>query len=354
MENLLEEFYNADLIIEKFHPRKFFIDEKNYHIWGITQTGKTKLLKSYLLSLTKGRYLYINCKDLRIDYNALNSSLATFCKENKIEVLALDNYHPTIKLFPMKQILLSSEYPYTVAEMIRIHLYPLDYEEFLAYEHKYDSSALNHFFKLGSFPAMHKVNSDERVFYVQKMLQLSLTQIELDILSYCAKFFAQKISAYMLYQRLKSIRKISKDKLYSSFEDLSLKRYIHLVEKIDHPKATKKVYLCDISLKVALSTEKNFAKLFENMIFLELLKAKHTLYYEENVEFYLPSLSEVILSTPFTDERTLFKKIQAIEAFIIHYQIKKITAVTMNKEVNIAHPFSKVEMVPFDIWALRD
>ena len=57
---------------------------------------------------------------------------------------------------------------------------------------------------------------------------------------------------------------------------------------------------------------------------------------------------------PFTDERSLFKKIEHIEAFIFTHRITEITAVTMNTEGGISHPLSKVEMLPFDIWALGD
>jgi hypothetical protein len=90
------------------------------------------------------------------------------------------------------------------------------------------------------------------------------------------------------------------------------------------------------------------------MIYLELLKSGKDCFYDDGIDFYIPKESEVILATPFADERALFKKIEAIESFIIRYQIKKITAVTMSKEGSVNHPFSHVEMVPFDIWALGD
>ena len=48
MEILLEEFYKTELQLEKFHQRKASIDEKSYQINGITQSGKTKLIKNYL------------------------------------------------------------------------------------------------------------------------------------------------------------------------------------------------------------------------------------------------------------------------------------------------------------------
>ena len=354
MEILLEEFYKTDLHIDKFHDRKVFINDGSYQINGISQSGKTKLIKNYLLSLKKSSYLYIDCCDVRIDINDLNANLSSFCIRNKIDVLVLDNYNPDINFVNVSQLIISSEIHYKIDMLDTIQLYPLDYEEFLAYEHKYDSSALNHFFQLGGFPHMHKVHSDERNIYIQKTLRYTLSDMEFDILKFCAKMISQKVSAYTIYERLKSIRKISKDKLYKSYENIIFKNYIHNVEKFGHPKATKKLYLCDISLKSALSTDKNFGRLFENMIYLELLKSNTKCYYDDGIDFYIPDSEEVILCMPFTDERALFKKIEQIEAFIFTYQVKKITAITMNREGNISHPFSKIEMLPFDIWAIGD
>jgi hypothetical protein len=371
MEILLEELYKTDLVIEKFHPRKLFLEEPiysedtfyntrvllsatSYQINGITQSGKTKLIKHYLLNLKKSTYLYIDCNDIRISIDALNKELPLFCKNNNIDILALDNYHNGISLPQLGQLIIASEVQHAIENMTTLQLYPLDYEEFLAYEHKYDSSALNHFFKLGGLPHMHKINNDERNIVLQKTLRCTLETMEFDILCYCAKTTAQKTSAYTIYERLKQNTKISKDKLYKSFENLIAKNYIHLLEKTNHPKAIKKIYLCDIAIKSALSIEKNFGRLFENMIYLELLKSKTPCYYDEGVDFYLPNNSEIILAMPFTNERNLFKKIEQIEAFIFSYQIKKITAVTMNIEGKISHPFSKVEMLPFDVWALSD
>jgi len=354
MEILLEELYKTDINIDKFHYRKLFLDSSSYQINGISQSGKTKLVKNYLLSLKKSFYMYIDCRDIRIDIEELNKTLPLFCTKNKIDTLVLDNYTEDIKLVNAPQIILCCELHYEIEFLKTIKMYPLDYEEFLAYEHKYDSTALNHFFQLGAFPSMHKINSDERVIYIQKTLQYALESMEFDILVLCTKMMAQKLSPYSIYERLKQTKKVSKDKLYRSFESLNSKNYIHLLEKINHPKATKKIYLCDISLKSALSIEKHFGRLFENMIYLELLKSNIESYYDDGIDFYLPQSSEVILGMPFSDERTLFKKMEAIEAFIFTYQIKKVTAVTMSREGDVSHPFSEVVMVPFDIWALGD
>ncbi|MDD2652053.1 MAG: ATP-binding protein [Sulfurimonas sp.] len=354
MEILLEELYKTDISLEKFHFRKLFLEDKSYQINGITQSGKTKVVKNYLLGLKKSSYLYIDCNDLRIEKAKLNEILQDFCTKYTINTLVLDNYTPEIRIVNIPQIIFCCEIHYEIDFLTTMRLYPLDYEEFLSYEHKYDSTALNHFFKLGGFPSMHKISSDDRVLYLQKILKNALSTIELDILIFCAKMMAQKISPYSIYERLKQTQKISKDKLYAAFEALSAKGYIHQLCKVNHPKAVRKIYLCDISLKSALTTEKQFSKLFENMIYLELLKSGKELFYDDGVDFYLPSHEEIILGMPFADERTLFKKMENIEAFLFTYQIKKVTVVTMSTEGSMSHPLSEVEMVPFDIWALGD
>jgi len=354
LEILLEEFYKIDLNPEKFHFRKLHLDKKSYQISGITQSGKTKLVKNYLLGLKKSSYLYIDCNDIRINIPELNTTLNAFCNRNKIDVLVLDNYKQEIEFVNVSQLIITTEFPLAIDFLQTLQLYPLDYEEFLAYEHKYDSSALNHFFQLGGFAFMHKVSADERNRTVQQLLRYALDETSFNIICLCAKFMSQKLSAFMIYERLKSRRKISKDKLYKSYEILVRKNYIHLLQKFNAPKATKKVYLCDTSLKSALSIEKHFGRLFENMIFLELLKSNTECYYADEIDFYLPKSDTVILSKPFADERLLFKKLESIEAFLFTHSIKTVIAISMNKESTISHPLCNVEIIPFDIWALGD
>ncbi len=354
MQILLEEYYKTDLNLEKFHYRKLFLEDKSYQISGISQSGKTKLVKNYLLGLKKNTYLYIDCNDIRINIDDLNAGLNSFCNRNKIDVLVLDNYIESINFVNVSQLIITTTLPLKIDILTPLQLYPLDYEEFLAYEHKYDSSALNHFFQLGGFAFMHKVSLDERNLSIQHLLKYALDDVEFDILCLCAKFMSQKLSAFTIYERLKTARKISKDKLYKSYDGLVRKNYIHQLQKFNAPKATKKIYLCDTSLKSALSIEKNFGRLFENMIYLELLKSDTECYFDEGIDFYLPASDTIILCKPFADERRLFKKLESIEAFIFTHSITKIIAISMNKESTISHPLSDVEIVPFDIWALGD
>lgn len=353
MKTLLDEYYRYDLHNVGFIERKQFIDEESTLIYGITQSGKTALIKNYLLSHKKSTYLYIDCRDLRLDIHELNSSLEPFCRENKISILALDNYNEAINLFEIDQIILSCEkrleLPYQT-----IHLELLDYEEFLAFESKYDSTALNHFFQLGGFPAMHRIASEDRVLYLQSTLNRALEPIEFSILSQASKMVTQKVSAFNLYERLKGERKISKDKLYLHLQSMFERGYLKSLSKFNHPSAVKKLYLSDIAIKHALVLQKHFGRLFENLVFSELAKHHIECYYDEGIDFYLPQRGQIIIASAFANEHALFKKVESLEGFIVSNRVREVIAVTMNLESTLSHPISRIEMIPFERWALGD
>ncbi|MDP2193875.1 MAG: ATP-binding protein, partial [Alphaproteobacteria bacterium] len=258
-----------------------------------------------------------------------------------------------ITLFQIDQLILACEYPQETPYTI-MHLNLLDYEEFLAFEQKYDSTALSHFFQLGGFPAMHKIASEERSLYLQKTFTGALDETELAILIQATKMTTQKVSAHNLYERLKLERKISKDKLYIYLQSLYDRRYLYGLEKFNHPNAVKKLYLCDIAIKHALTLQKHFGRVFENLIYLELVKHGIECYYEEGIDFYLPSRAQIILAIPFENEHSLFKKIEALEAFIITHEVQEVIVVTMNLESSLSHPIAKIEMIPFAQWALGE
>lgn len=353
MNTLLDEYYRYDLHNTGFMERKVSIPDENVSVVGIAQSGKTSLIKQYLLSNKKSSYLYLDCRDLRIDIKELNSALQPFCREHKISILALDNYHDDIELFEMDQCILSTELPIDT-EFAVLQLNLLDFEEFLAFEPKFDSTALNHFFQLGGFPAMHRIASEERYLYLQKTLRRALCDIELSILTQAAKMVTQKVSAFNLYERLKSERKISKDKLYFHLQSMLDKRYLYGLEKFNHPSAVQKLYLSDIAIKHALNLQKHFGRVYENLIFLELVKHRIECFYDEGIDFYLPERGQIVLALPFANEHALFKKVEALEGFIITNGVQEVVAVTMNTESSLSHPIARITMTPFSMWALGE
>jgi predicted AAA+ superfamily ATPase len=352
MEILLDEFYKQNLHVPHYVERKVQLDEQSYEICGITQSGKTTLVKKYLLTCKKSHYIYIDCRDIRIDIETMNTMLTRYCNQNHIEIVVLDNYTKAFVLPNVKQLLITTDTPLNHPYLPRISLTPLDYEEFLAYEPKYDSTALNHFLQLGGLPVMHTISSESRQVYIQQSLSRVLSDIEFEVLLFIAKSSSLKLSTFSMYEKLKGERKVSKDMLYRSVETLLHKQYLFQVAKHGHSRAVKKSYLCDIAFKNALTHHKNFRLLFENLIFLELNKRGRDIFYDEKIDFYIPQQNRIILCMPFSNEDILFKTIEKIEEFIITHGVSDVKVVTMSSEGQLSHPFVNVEMLPFSEWAI--
>ncbi len=351
MNNLLQEYYKYDLVNSGYIDRKYDISQNHTSIFGITQCGKTSLIKNYLLKFKKSTYLYLDCLDYRIDIDELNELLESFCTEHKIEILALDNYHPSITLPSITQIIIASDISYS-DEFEQIHLMPLDYEEFLAFESRYDDSSFSNFIQLGGLIGVQKSAHYNRMRYIQQALSTKLSEIKMAIMATVAKNLTLKISAYNIYERLKQHHKISKDKLYQYFSELIDYGYIIALDKYAQSSATKKLYLCDIAIQYALTTQRNFSRIFENIAFLELYKKNIELYYIDGFDFYIPSASNAIIVSAFADEREIYKKIQSLESSIFSYGITSITIVTMNSESFLSHPMAKIELISLQRWAL--
>lgn len=352
MIELLEKYYRQDLHTGGYVERKFVPPEHAFFLGGIALSGKTTLIKHYLLEKKKASYLYIDCNDIRIEDSAFNAALTPFCRERSIATVVLDHYRPGLALPDVPQlILVGRDLPDTGALPV-YRLSPLDFEEFLAFERKYDESALNDFLQLGGFPVMHKTPSEERSLLLQQRFRDALGDTGFDLLRLASKLYTQKVSVHMLYERLKIERKTSKDMLYRVHESMLAQGYLHTVGKFGHPRAAKKLYLCDIALKNALVFQKHFGRLFENMVLTELVKHGEEVFYDEQVDFYLPRSDRAILCMPFGTKDILFKKIEQAEAFIVTYGVRTVEVITMSSESALHHPFVEVEMIPFSQWAL--
>ncbi len=351
MQELLEKIYRQDLHAPGFVERRFDMPQGSFTLSGLPLSGKTALIKHHLLQRPKSSYLYVDCSDIRIEAAAFNAAIASFCREHAIDTLVLDNYRETFARPSVERLILVGRTTQGFGLPVR-RLHPLDFEEFLAFERRYDEGALNDFLQLGGFPAMHRTPSEERHLLLQRTFLSALGENGFALLHAAAKVHTQKVSPYMLYQRLKTERKISKDMLYRTFERMVQEGYLHTVEKFGYPRATKKLYLCDIALKNALVFKKHFGRLFESMVLQELIKRSNHVTYAEKIDFYLPKDNRVVLCMPFGTKELLFKKIESAEAFLLTHAVRRVEVVTMSSESMLHHPFVEAEMIPFSQWAL--
>ena len=139
---------------------------------------------------------------------------------------------------------------------------------------------------------------------------------------------------------------------YKTFYGLIEKGYLYWVEKYEHSRVTKKLYTLDFNIKNALTLQKDFSRLFETLVYLEMLKKGSEIYYADGIDFYMPEENRIVLTMPFSNEDVLFKKIESIEAFIIENGVLHVEVVTMNAETKLGLPYAVVEMMPFVQWAI--
>ena len=351
---MLDSLYNLSTRKPNLYPRKATIDASHLIIKGASGTGKTALIKQFLSNQSKSSYLYIDLKDLRIDRSMVQDELISFCQNNPIETLVIENYDSSIALPALTTIILSTEHDLEIDGFERLELYNLDFEEFLAFDSRYDSleSAFTHYLQTGSYPELYFTHPDNRQKQLQSILRLSLDPLELKIMMHAAKLLGQNVSAFQMFERLKDQQKLSKDMFYKTFYGMIEKGYLFWVEKFEHARAAKKLYTLDFNMKNALTLQKDFSHLFENLVYLEMLKKGSEIYYADGIDFYLPKEDRIVLTMPFSNEDVLFKKIESIEAFIIENGVLHVEVVTMSAETKLGLPYAIVEMIPFVKWAI--
>ena len=351
---MLEALYNLSNKKTNLIPRKQYIDSAYTIIKGAGKTGKTSIIRQHLSSLPSVSYLYVDLNDLRIEKKTLADELIDFCYENKIQTLVIEAYDNSIPLPNVPNIILSTETDLFIDSFKNITLYNLDFEEFLAFDSRYDSldSAFTHFLQTSSYPELYYTHQDNRQKQMQNILQLSLNPLELQILIHSAKLLGQKVSAFQMFERLKQQQKLSKDMFYKTFYGLMEKGYLYWVQKFEHERATKKLYTLDFNIKNALTLQKDFSSLFETLVYLEMLKRGSEIFYADGIDFYIPKENRIVLTMPFSNEDVLFKKIESIEGFIIENGVLHVEVVTMSAETKLGLPYAVVEMMPFVNWAI--
>jgi len=352
--NIIQSLFEDPPKRVRFTTRKITIEDTNTIIYGISGSGKTALILNYLHTLHKKNFLYLDLNDLRLHERIQSENLNDFCKINKIDVLAIENYNETLKLPTVNQILLTSNKPLYINGFKSIKLMGLDFEEFIAFDARFENlqESLSHYLKNGTSAELLFTHDSQHTRLLQSMLKLHLNDIEIQIMIRSAQDSARKISAHQMFTKIKLQMKTSKDSFYKSFEELQKKGYIYLIEKFEQPRASKKLFLYDFRLQSILSFKKDFNITFANLIVLELIKLELEVTYTDDVDFYIDKEKRAILIAPFLNHEQLDVKLHKLDSMIKDAQIKKIEIVTMNREQHFKYKNIECDIAPFTQWAL--
>jgi uncharacterized protein len=265
---------------------------------------------------------------------------------------------------------------------LTIKIFPLSLNEFLRFHQvnndlklsKNRNAVIHHterFMLMGGFPEITHLDQ----FYHKKVLQDYFNvMIFRDIIDRykvtntdALKFFVKKIFASVTkgfsinktYNDLRSQGyKISNNYLYDYFDYCnaiflcqSIKRFDY--SEIKQLKSEPKSYIIDTGLLSAIefSVSQNKGKLFENMVFLELLKSgKEVFYFKNNYEcdFVINEEQFIPIQASYSilEEETRLRELRGLKEACEYLNVDKGVVLTFNEEESIVFGNITIEVMP--------
>ncbi|BCD61411.1 hypothetical protein NitYY0826_C0257 [Nitratiruptor sp. YY08-26] len=346
----LEYFYEHSLTKHTFLPRKVDITlASKILLTGPKFCGKYSIIQSFLQShFDQKELLFINFDDVRSQSIAYDE-IEPFIEKNSIKAVVLYGIKKPFSLPNAPYLIIISHNNVEIDGFMHYHLSNLDFEEYLLFEKRADIKVIfNNFLKNGNYPELSKIADFKKDKYFQELLFLTFKE-DFQIFKEIAFYQGYTTSIYFLFNRIKERHKISKDRFYTLFESWQRDRYIYAVEKYNAKRAAKKLFFHDFTIKSRLFTQKEFPKIFENMVFLEITHKE--VFYIEPLGFYIPSEELLILSIPFGNEARIQEKIDHVLTKN-HIAIKKIEVVTVGSSFTYYIKNIQCEILPFYAWAV--
>ena len=359
--NILEVFYDSNYQV-KTNPRKEEITSRYTQIIAPHNCGKTYFILDFINTHFKPKeYLYIDCTDMRTT-TLLTKEIINFIQTNSIEIIIFDNYNIDFNIdFErlrqiVENIVISSTKAIELIEFKNIYLSPLDFEQFLLFGNYENSKiAFNNFLKHGNFPISSHLEEAKQINYLQNLIKINAeNDTKLYIKTILYEYISQKRSLLELFQKTKEKTKVSKDTFYSYVKYLEDINEIYLVPNYFKPQAVKKIFAYNPALFGAVSIAKKFNNILTNYIFLELKYRFDDIYYLDDIDFFIPKDSLIVICMPFITPEILSKKSSSLISVIQEKRIsiKNIQIVTNSTEDTIFIDDIECEIIPFHTWAL--
>jgi len=345
--DILNYYYDKKFKYLKTFKRKIDIDT-NILIFGPKNSGKTSLLINFISS-TSCSCLFLDMNDMRLESIHTNQ-IEEFILKNNIDVLLLDNITKSTIIPNVDNIILTTNEPIEIKNIKPLPLFNLDFEEFILFNNSNINIThlFNIFIKDGNMANI--IHSPLKELEVQNSFNTIYSSIELKILRQYVKNTSANISLFQIFNQLKLIIKISKDFFYSFTQRLIKSNTIFLLEKYNHPKSNKKVYLYDFTL-INSFYHIAFSKNFENAIFLELYTKDFDLYYSDKFNFFIPLINHAIIAHVFLDDDSFIDKSDLVFSEALNMGISKVTFVTIGYEDKLSIEGIVFEAIPFWLWA---
>ena len=348
---LLEFFYEKSIIKQHFLPRRVQLaPSSRILLTGPKYSGKYALVQQFLRTYAEPKKtLLIDFDDARADKDTINRTIDAFIQEKEIATLVYYGYRPDIPLPECRQIIVVAHHYVELEGFRHYRLRNLDFEEFMLFEKRSEPKvAINHFLRLGNYPETVRSEEYKKDRRIQELYRLSFGA-DFAIFKELTYYQGHNVSVHFLFERIKERHKISKDRFYALLYNWEQGGYIHFVPKHGAKRAAKKLFFHNFTAKSDLWVQKEFPKIFENMVYLELAGEK--VWYLEPLGLYLPEHRKAVLAIPFGTEA----RIQArIEQLLSKNSIDIATIEVITVANSFRYEIGKItcEVLPFYEWAL--
>ena len=352
--NLLEYYHNQHPNNENFIPRKSYIPEEgDINLFGVRSSGKTSLVLDLLEQEDKKNSLYIDLQDPNLIFNSLTTlALQRYIDKENITLLILDHYEEKfLTSFPnVKRLIVLSRIALKHTTLRGMELFPLDYEEFLAFEStSAQNRGFNHFLRSGTLPLLARAQRTSTQT-MKMFFKSSFSEMEQKLLLILAQHHTKHLTTHQIYTFAKKKFKVSKDWLYKTMKMFSDEKIILFIEDT-YQKSGKKMLLFDFAFAKYLTVGQPFILQFDTMIALALIK--HNIHIKTlGIHGYLTQKNELIIPAPFESEESLWAKSQSKFSFYKKYSIKKVTIVTVTNTYMYTIEKISFEALPFNEWSV--
>jgi len=352
--HLLEYYQNHLPNSDFFVPRKANLPLKgDMNLYGVRGAGKTSLILDYLADTPQEQVLYVDLEDPNLIFNTLETlTLQQYIDKHTIHILVLDHYEDKmLSAFPnVTQLILVTRSPLKDKNFMPVELFPLDYEEFLAFENtSAQNRGFNHFLRSGTLPllARSQKNSQQTM---KTFFQSSFEAQEQKLLLLLALHHTKHLTTYQIYTFAKEKFKVSKDWLYKTIKRFTEEKLILFIDD-RYQKSGKKMLLFDFAFAKYLTLGQPFILQFDTMIALALMK-HHIGVQTLGIHGYITEEDELIIPAPFESEESLWVKSQNKFSLYKKYGIKKVTIITVANAYEYSIEKLPFEALPFDEWSV--
>jgi len=352
--NLLEYYQNHHPVNDNYVLRKCQLPNVgDINLFGVRGSGKTTIVLDVLLEEDAETTLYIDLDDPNLIFNTIDTlTLQQYIDKEGIILLILDHYtEGYLANFPnIERLIVLSRIPLNNKTLTPLELFPLDYEEFLAFEStSAQSSGFNHFLRSGTLPLLAR-SQKTNIQAMKTFFHSSFNDNEQKLLLLLAQHHTKHLTTHQIYTFAKEKFKVSKDWLYKTMKLFTQEKLVLFIDD-RYQKSGKKMLLFDFAFAKYLTMGQPFIMQFDTMIALALMK--HHIEVETlGIHGYISKENELIIPAPFESEESVWVKSQNKFSLYKKYGIKKVTIVTVANSYEYDIEKLHFEALPFDEWSI--